>query len=326
MTDGSEAVCLNVDLSNGKSTHFAGISWGLGGLALGAVLIGLLRGLAALVKGDIDSQLERGRAKERFLQLMSWLQFVASIGLLSLQYPLLLTSFTRNFAWCLGLIRIQSFQVEIDEMRNRTGGNLTQTAGTLVGGTRALEAASRAASVSVSNANTNITSVTQGLLSSLATAHKHSSALMHQGVQLARRQMAEPAVAAIVVPQVQEEDTVNEVASGIPRWVTYLNISPFNAYMTVFFNFLLLLCIFIVVLVILAIPCLLILRIVKKRRGGKGVHDSRGMFASLVRANALRMVSGRGKARLQRRADHLVFHSSSSLGSLSRSSPSISGL
>ncbi|ORY42131.1 hypothetical protein BCR35DRAFT_311286 [Leucosporidium creatinivorum] len=282
VTDGSEAVCLKVDLSNGKSVRFVGVSWALGGLALGALLVGFLRGLVALLKGDIDTQLERGRGKERLLQIMSFYQFVASTGVLSIDYPIIYDSFTANFAWTIGLIRMQPFQVEIDEMRNRTGGNLTQTAGTLVGGTLARNNVLAAASNSYA-VNSNITSVSHSLMSNLAAAHQKSSGIVRRALDTAAQ--------AYTVPEVQETDVVNAVRTGIPHYTTVLNISPFNAYMTVFFNFLLLLCIFVIVLIIAAIPFLVVLRIVAKRRGEKGgLNPARGMFASLVRANALRML------------------------------------
>lgn len=270
-------------MSNGRSVRLVGVSWALGGLAIGALLIGFLRGLVALLKGDIDTQLERGRGKERLLQIMSFYQFVATTGLLSIDYPIIYDSFTANFAWTIGLIRMQPFQVEIDEMRNRTGGNLTQTAGTLVGGTL-----SRNQLLAANSAvNSNITTVSHSLMSGLAAAHQKSSGLVRRALDTAAQ--------AYAVPEVQETDVVNAVRTGIPHYTTVLNISPFNAYMTVFFNFLLFLCLFAVVLAIAAIPFLIVLRIVAKRRRSKGgINPARGMFASLVRANALRLVSSAG--------------------------------
>lgn len=267
-------------MSNGKSVRFVGVSWALGGLALGALLVGFLRGLVALLKGDIDTQLERGRGKERLLQIMSFYQFVATTGLLSIDYPIIYDSFTANFAWTIGLIRMQPFQVEIDQMRNHTGGNLTQTAGTLVGGTLARNNV-LAANFAV---NSNITTASHSLMSGLAAAHQKSSGLVRRALDTVAQ--------AYTVPEVQETDVVNAVRTGIPHYTTVLDISPFNAYMTVFFNFLLLLCLFAIILIILSIPFLIVLSIVAKRRGSKGgINPARGFFASLVRANALRMVS-----------------------------------
>lgn len=116
-SDGSEAACLKVSLSNGLTTRQTGAQWALGGVALLALLVG------------------SGRRKERLLQIFTFFQFCATSGMLSIQYPLVLTSFTSNFSAYLGLIYIESFQLGINSLRKRTGGNLAGLGGSLVGGT-----------------------------------------------------------------------------------------------------------------------------------------------------------------------------------------------
>ena len=149
--DNSEAACLRVELSNGKTARFASVSWALGGVAMFCVLLAALWFLVGTLVWPSTSLLASsphanaiwaslGRRKERLLLFMSLVQFVATTGLLSVQYPRIYEAFTANFAWGLGLIRINPVIRSIDRMRNSTGGNLTQIAGTstLVGGTDAL--------------------------------------------------------------------------------------------------------------------------------------------------------------------------------------------
>lgn len=130
VADGSEAACLKVDLSNGKTTRHAYVAWALGGLALGSIAVGVLGGSVDTFTGR---NVGPGRRKERLVALLTFFQFVATTGMLSLDYPLVFTSFTSNFAWTLGLIASPRFQAAIDDARRDTGGKGT----TLAGGTTA---------------------------------------------------------------------------------------------------------------------------------------------------------------------------------------------
>ncbi|KAM0789256.1 hypothetical protein ACM66B_000099 [Microbotryomycetes sp. NB124-2] len=297
--DNSEAVCLTVNLSNGKTVRLTGVSWALAGITIGAVALGLLRGLVALLKRD-SVGLERGRQKERVLEIMSWMQFCASSGLLSLKYPLLYQSWTANFAWALMLEpRISPIQNEINDMRNRTGGNLTQLAGTIVGGTEAqtrtvlsgLNVVSPPASQLARNVATN-------LLVNLADARRHATGLI-------KRQMTPittEAAREVPVPEVQETDIVNRVPTGIARYAVSLNISPFNAFATVFFNFLLLMCVFLAIALVVVGPVWILSRRTRQRRDEKQVDEKQSRLAmmdepsvgrlvsNVLRANALRLL------------------------------------
>lgn len=282
-------------MSNGKSVRFRGISWALGGLALGSLLIGFLRGLVGLLHGIPTAQLERGRSKERLVDIISFLQFVATTGLLSLNYPLIYTSFTANFAWAIGLIYIRPFQLNINDLRQRTGGNLTQLAGRLniVGGTEAVTLSNFArlsshVALPPSSSTTNFSSysseTTSTLLSSLATHASNATTSLIKRAPLA--------VQETTIPEVQQNDTINAVQTGIPRFLVNVQISPFNGFMTVFLNFLLLLVLFLVVVLVFAIPFLVLRRTIgKKTFSGQRDRHGDGVFFGLIRANALRMVS-----------------------------------
>ncbi|KAK4051369.1 hypothetical protein OIV83_002853 [Microbotryomycetes sp. JL201] len=299
--DNSEAVCLTVNLSNGKTVRLTGVSWALAGITIGAVALGLLRGLIALVKRDAIG-LERGRQKERVIEIMAWMQFCASSGLLSLDYPRLYQSWTANFAWALMLEpRIGIIQDEIYDMRNRTGGNLTQLAGTIVGGTEAqtrtilsgLNVISPPASQFVKDVATNLlVNLADVRRKAVGIVKRQSGPMMDGAVEAARE---------VPVPDVQEQDVVNRVPTGISRYAVELNISPFNAFSTVFFNFLLLLCAFLAIALLVIGPMWLLAR--RRRRIGEKEFDEKQqqqivtepvtahrLVTDVLRANALRLL------------------------------------
>lgn len=60
-----------------------------------------------------------------FAQTMGWFHTLATSGMLSVNYPTIYRSFSKNFAFSTGLIPWGSMQQSIDSFRRTTGGNLT---------------------------------------------------------------------------------------------------------------------------------------------------------------------------------------------------------
>lgn len=108
-----------------------------------------------------------------------------------------------NFAWTVGLQYVESIQISIDHTRQRTGGNLTQIAGNLVGGTEALSSQS-------DYVIGDKQAVARELFRRFATPASH-------GARLAKR-AAVNAVQAIAIPNVQETNSLDSVQAGIPRF------------------------------------------------------------------------------------------------------------
>ncbi|BGP17027.1 hypothetical protein JCM10213_000337 [Rhodosporidiobolus nylandii] len=288
--DNSEAACLRVDLSNGKTVRYASVSWALGGLALGCVLLSALwflvgtlvwpsTSLASSSLANSASTLSPalwaslGRRKERLFLLMSLLQFVATTGILSLNYPIIYEAFTANFAWSLGIIRENPVQTAIDDLRNGTGGNLTTLAGrsNLVGGTTALKSIyTRSVLPGAEEVATALfTELGQSLSPSRPGSTSLSARALHAASYLpstlARRADTVNPSQAIAVPNVQETDTINSVEYGIPHAIVNLNISPYNAFMTMFINFLFL-CAIAIALILLGALFWALLRVFLRRR------------------------------------------------------------
>ncbi|GAA6057551.1 hypothetical protein JCM3770_000251 [Rhodotorula araucariae] len=261
--DNSEAACLRVDLSNGKTVRWASVSWALGGLLIGCVLLSALwflvgtlvwpsASLGTSPSGVNAVWASLGRRKERLFLLMSLLQFVATTGLLSIEYPIIYESFTANFAWALGLIRINPVIRSIDRLRDSTGGNLTQLAGasTLIGGTDAMKSIFSRDAVALPSAEEVASALFSELGKSLASQPPFipppslAARALHASSFLIRRQFAAPSAPttspadAIAVPAVQNTSTINAVQNGIPHYLVNIDISPFDGFMIVFINFL----------------------------------------------------------------------------------------
>ncbi|GAA6012902.1 hypothetical protein JCM11491_006219 [Sporobolomyces phaffii] len=336
VSDNSEAACLRVDLSNGKTVRWTSVSWALGGLAMGTVLLSILfflvgtlvyppatAALTSLAHGSLSPAVwaSLARRKERLLLLTNLLQFAATTGILSLDYPIIYDSYTANYMFALGLIRETPIQEGIDSLRNGTGGNLTRLAGSrnLVGGTdatRGIFNQNARRSVIVPGPVPSMHDVTTALLDKLGQGMSATGAgVVEAAKRLAKRQASEPA-SAIAIPAVQQQDTINAVNYGIPHALVNLDMSPYNAFMTVFINFLFLMAI-VLALTLLGGICWVLLTSIAKRKarkrgeelgrnnapvaehektGWKGVgwrglsRRGSGPFVSVVRAGSLRLL------------------------------------
>lgn len=284
---GDEATCLTADLSNGETARHDQASWALGGLAIAALVIAIARSLVNLWRRDTPLiAVERGRATERFVTYVGYLQFVASCGMLTLGYPNVYIAYALNFAWSVGLIYEEPVQIAINDARNQTGGNLDALAGQLVGGTEQLAAQSRSyANAVVQPQQLDSTASMSGLRDLISV---FSSQMQSSASRLAKRQNigADPG-SADEVQNVGDVIIVDAVNYGIPSYTTHLAISPYNSFFTIFINVLFLVCIFVVVVAVLTFPFLLLYR---RRRGG---GDSKGRFRlgfDLLRANGLRLL------------------------------------
>ena len=267
------------------------MSWGLGGLALGFLLIGAIGGLINL---GLNGPVERGRAKERLVSYMAWLQFVTSLGMLSIDYPSLFTAFCDNFAWAMGFIYIKEMQLNFQHLRKHTGGNLTQLAGelNLVGGTEALTTAALFEKRSPSLA---APSSAIALAPDFSLIKRVTSRLVEPAVRLAN--VSASASASQVqnlysVPTVQNTDTANSVSLGIPRFLVPLKISPYQGFMTTFAWFVIVFAVLVALVFVLAVPMFFLGRLSSRRQhvGAEITGIRRGIFYSLIRANALRLL------------------------------------
>ncbi|KAI9781485.1 MAG: hypothetical protein M1835_004289 [Candelina submexicana] len=117
---GKDLACIQSTVTNGKTANVAGVSYMAAGLA-GAALLMTSASAIASAGGTSGSA-----PSPSFGEVIGWFQSIAMNGMLSVNYPPVYRSFTKNFAFSGGLIQWNSMQTTIDNFRERTGGNLTE--------------------------------------------------------------------------------------------------------------------------------------------------------------------------------------------------------
>ena len=116
---GEDLACIQSGVTNGKTLEVRAVSYVAVGIA-GAAL--LLTGLSALGSaGSVGAH----SPSVSFSTVIGWFQSMQMNGMMSVNYPPIYRSFTKNFAFSGGLIQWNSMQTSIDNFRNSTGGNLT---------------------------------------------------------------------------------------------------------------------------------------------------------------------------------------------------------
>lgn len=111
--------CIQSSVGNGKSFTTPAVPGIAAGIAGGALIVS---GLSALASGGHPGATA---SSPTFFDVMGWFQSMALNGMLSVNYPPLYRSFSKNFAFSGLLIPWHGMQVSIDNFRSKTGGNLT---------------------------------------------------------------------------------------------------------------------------------------------------------------------------------------------------------
>lgn len=117
---GQDLACIQSAVNNGKTAEVPAVSYIAAGIAAAALL---LTGLSAL--GSAGSAGSHSQSPN-FGDIVGWFQSIAQNGMLSVSYPPVYRSFSKNFAFSGGLITWNSMQSSIDNFRKVTGGNLTE--------------------------------------------------------------------------------------------------------------------------------------------------------------------------------------------------------
>ena len=119
LDSGDDLACIQSPVNNGKTADVPAVSYGAVGIA-GAAL--LLTGISTIGSA---SAVGAKTPSPNFADVVGWFQSMAMNGMLSVKYPPVYRSFTKNFAFSGGLIPWNSMQTSIDSFRKATGGNLT---------------------------------------------------------------------------------------------------------------------------------------------------------------------------------------------------------
>jgi len=116
---GQDLACIQSDVTNGKTVEAPVVSYIAVGICGAALLVS---GLAAI--GSVGTAGSHAPSPN-FGDVFGWFQSMAVNGMMSVQYPPIYRSFSKNFAFSGGLIPWNSMQISIDNFRKATGGNLT---------------------------------------------------------------------------------------------------------------------------------------------------------------------------------------------------------
>lgn len=111
------AACLQVTLTNGLTVGLPSVVWASASLLILSALIALLAAIIAPSSALLTTP------ASFFYLIGNQLQLMATNGMLSLNYPVVLRTWTTNFAYSVGLISSSPISRAIDNLRDHTGGN-----------------------------------------------------------------------------------------------------------------------------------------------------------------------------------------------------------
>ena len=229
-----------------------------------ALLIGLLH--TAAVDSPSPSQY-------RWFDILFLFQTAAATGLLHLNYPLVYSNFTLNFAWAMALFRSNTMQDTINKMRVKTGGELS---GQAYSDVHYIDR-----KLSPYNEFIDLSIITKSDLHSYMA--RNSRSFSDLALPFGR-----PLLSRAVIASAIDQNTTSELSTGLPEYADTLGIPEANAYSTVFF----LLLAFVAMAIVLHIILYILVRIIQKSSGGRVLWATRlrQMWWGFCGGNALRLV------------------------------------
>ncbi|ERT02235.1 uncharacterized protein SPSK_04985 [Sporothrix schenckii 1099-18] len=123
MTSGDQAgqtvACVEADISNGKTVNLLGVKWAT------AIVAGLALASSAVVSGLGHSN-AASHVAANALSLFSYFQGQAMLGLTGVKLPPAASSWTQDFQWSMGIIRVGFMQTIFTWYQRATGGTPSQ--------------------------------------------------------------------------------------------------------------------------------------------------------------------------------------------------------
>ncbi len=120
---GADVACITSQVNNGKTVSVPAVSYVAAGVAGAALLVTGFSAIGAAASGGSTGG--TGTMSPSFTEVFGWFQGLAMNGMLSVNYPSVYRSFTKNFGFSTGIIPWTAMQTSIDNFRASTGGNLT---------------------------------------------------------------------------------------------------------------------------------------------------------------------------------------------------------
>ncbi|KAG0648424.1 Flavin carrier 1 [Hyphodiscus hymeniophilus] len=125
-TPNDDLACVRLRLSNGKTVYQAGVGWATAVVAI----LGLLSSALVSGLGHINTA---SHIAAYALALFNYFQAIAIVGLCAVPLPSIVQSWTQDFAWSMGIIRVRFLQTLATWYLRGTGGksdSILETLGT----------------------------------------------------------------------------------------------------------------------------------------------------------------------------------------------------
>lgn len=123
-TKNESVACVEADLSNGKTVYQKAVGWVL------AVIAGLAL-LASAVSSGLGHSNTAAHVAANTLSLFGFFQVQAIVGMTAVALPPIVASWTQNFQWSMGIIRITFLQDICTWYQRSTGGTPSTLLSTL---------------------------------------------------------------------------------------------------------------------------------------------------------------------------------------------------
>lgn len=215
---GENVACIQSQVTNGKTTDLAIVSYVAAGVAGAALVATGVSALGSALAGGGATAGGGGAPSPSFTETLGWFQGMAMNGMLSVNYPPVYRSFTKNFAFSTGLLPWSQLQKSIDDFRGATGGDLTKDSFELLQKTTLVFADGTTAEGN------------QGFMRAKRALHDFSVLLARQ-IETSVGDVAEGGGSG---GDSDEEDGLTKTVEGIQAYVQQLSVPQSNTFMTVF--------------------------------------------------------------------------------------------
>lgn len=116
---GDSVACVEADISNGKTVNLLGVKWAT------AIVAGLALASSAVISGLGHSN-AASHVAANALSLFGYFQGQAMLGMTGIQLPPIVQSWTQDFQWSMGIIRVSFMQTIFTWYQRATGGTPSQ--------------------------------------------------------------------------------------------------------------------------------------------------------------------------------------------------------
>ncbi|KAI5466017.1 hypothetical protein BGZ63DRAFT_400443 [Mariannaea sp. PMI_226] len=120
-SDDDTVVCIESQVTNGKTVQLKAVTYLSVGIIGASMAVSGFQAASSSIYGATGG----GIPSPSFVETLGWFQGMAMNGMLSVSYPPVYRSFTKNFGFSAGIVPWSSLQMSIDSFRNKTGGNTT---------------------------------------------------------------------------------------------------------------------------------------------------------------------------------------------------------